>query len=142
MNECNSKYCGCLYYAVSALSRVLTRVADEEFAKTGLQSSSYAFLIMTVNATPGIHPKEIASEMQLTPSTVTRLIEKMEQRGFIERRQAGRSTNVFPTEQAKNLDGEIKAAWQRLHKRYADFIGEEESSKLTDDCMKMYNKIR
>ena len=53
-----SKYCGCLYYSANALSRIMTKMADEEFASAGL-SSSYAFLLMTVNHKPGIQPKEI-----------------------------------------------------------------------------------
>ena len=77
MEKTKSKYCGCLYYSVNALSRVMTKIADEEFGVTGL-SSSYAFLLMTVNEKPGIQPKEISQHMQLTPSTVTRLVEKME----------------------------------------------------------------
>jgi hypothetical protein len=31
-------YCGCLFYSVNALSRIMTRMADEAFATTGLSS--------------------------------------------------------------------------------------------------------
>ncbi|MBK8875932.1 MAG: MarR family transcriptional regulator [Bacteroidetes bacterium] len=82
MKKNPSKYCGCLYYSVNALSRLMTKIADEEFAVTGL-SSSYAFLLMTVNNKPGIQPKEIGEQMQLTASTITRLIAKMEQKKII-----------------------------------------------------------
>ena len=76
-----TKYCTCLYHSANAFARVISKMADEAFAPTGL-STSYAFLLMTVNETPGIQPKIISCHMQLTPSTVTRLIEKMEYRGF------------------------------------------------------------
>ena len=68
-----SPYCNCLYYSANALSRLMTRMADEEFALAGV-SSSYAFLLMTVNGQPGIQPKEISQKRQLTPSTVTRFL--------------------------------------------------------------------
>lgn len=72
-------YCNCLYYSVNALSRKMTKMADEEFAITGL-SSSYAFIMMTVNSKPKIQPNQLAEIMMLMPSTVTRLVEKLELR--------------------------------------------------------------
>jgi DNA-binding MarR family transcriptional regulator len=108
----------------------MTKMADEEFAITGL-SSSYAFLLMTVNSKPGIQPKEISEQMQLTPSTITRLIEKMEQRKMLERKSAGRTTEVYPTDKSLELDKKIKAAWRNLYNRYSELIEEEEAKKLT-----------
>lgn len=131
MEKTPSTYCNCLTYSVNALSRVMTKMADEEFASTGL-SSSHAFLVMTVNKKPGAHPKDIAEELQLTPSTVTRLIEKMESKGILERHQNGRCTEVFPTPAGMKLNVEIKAAWLRLHERYHSIIGSEKAKGLTE----------
>ena len=131
MATAKSKYCGCLYYSSNALSRLMTKMADEEFASVGL-SSSYAFLLMSVNAKPGIQPKELSEQMQLTPSTVTRLIEKMEARGLLERESVGRTTEVYPTKESKKLDAKIKKAWTNLYARYSEIIGEKASQELTD----------
>ena len=105
-------------------------MADEEFAITGL-SSSYAFLLMTVNSKPGIQPKEISEQMQLTASTITRLIEKMEQKKMLERKSLGRTTAVYPTDKSLELDKKIKEAWKNLYNRYSLLIEEEEAKKLT-----------
>lgn len=99
-------------------------MAEEEFAITGL-APSYAFLLMSVNDKPGIHPKELSEQMQLTPSTVTRLIEKMEIRGFVERKARGRITEVHPTAKSQQFDPQIKEAWQNLYKRYSSILGKE-----------------
>ena len=125
-----SPYCNCLYYSANALSRLMTRMADEEFALAGV-SSSYAFLLMTVNGQPGIQPKEISQKMQLTPSTVTRLVEKMEARGLLERESSGRATEVYPTEKSQELQPRIQEAWQNLYRRYANILGEKASQALT-----------
>ncbi|HSZ25661.1 MAG TPA: helix-turn-helix domain-containing protein, partial [Cytophagaceae bacterium] len=101
--KAKSTYCSCLYYSANALSRIMSKMADEEFAITGL-SSSYAFLLMVVNKKPGVQPKMISEELQLTPSTITRLIEKMEQRKFLERKSIGRITEVYPTQKSIELD--------------------------------------
>ena len=140
MEKPNSKYCGCLYYSVNALSRLMTKMADEEFAITGL-STSYAFLLMTVNNKPGIQPKEISEQMQLTPSTITRLIEKMEQKKMLERKSTGRTTEVYPTDKSKKLDKKIKEAWRNLYLRYSELIGEEGAKKLTANIYAVVKKI-
>ena len=125
-----SKYCGCLYYSANALSRIMTKMADEEFASAGL-SSSYAFLLMTVNHKPGIQPKEISEQMQLTPSTVTRLIEKLEYRGLLKRQQSGRATEVFATEEGDKLAPKVKKAWSSLYQRYTGILGKDFGDQLT-----------
>lgn len=140
MEKENSKYCGCLYYSSNALSRLMTKMADEEFGITGL-STSYAFLLMTVNSKPGIQPTEISEQMHLTPSTITRLIEKMEQKNLLERKSSGRITEVYPTEKSLKLDGKIKEAWQNLYNRYSDLIGEPEANGLTNSIYEAIKKI-
>ena len=133
-------YCKCLYYSSGALARIMTKLADETFSVVGL-SSSFAFLLMTVNGKPGIQPKEISEHMLLTQSTVTRLIEKMEYRGFLERKQAGRTTEVYPTKQSLDIDNKIKEAWKNLYTKYTEILGEDESNKLTSDIYGAVNKI-
>lgn len=140
METKNTKYCTCLYHSANAFARVMTKMADEAFAPTGL-STSYAFLLMTVNDTPGIQPKTISCHMQLTPSTVTRLIEKMEYRGMLERKSVGRATEVFPTEKSLALKPDLKKAWQNLYKRYTKILGKETADQLTDDIHKAYLAI-
>jgi len=132
MEKCESKYCGCLYYSANALGRVMTKMAEEEFAVSGI-APSYAFLLMSVNDKPGIQPKEISEHMQLTPSTITRLIEKMESKGYVERKSIGRTTEVYPTAKSIKLDKRIKKAWMNLHKRYTGLLGEKKAQKLTAD---------
>ena len=140
MMKHESKYCSCLYYSANALARIMTKMADEEFAITGL-TSSYAFLIMTVNEKPGIQPKEISQNMQLTPSTVTRLVEKMENKGFVERKYVGRTTEVYPTKSGQSLQAKIKKAWKNLFDRYSDILGKEEAKKLTALAYEASQKI-
>ncbi len=107
----------------------MTKMADECFAITGL-TSSYAFLLMTVNEDPGIQPKQISALMQLTPSTVTRLIEKMEHRGLLTRKSVGRSTEVYPTQASHDLNDKIKEAWTHLRDKYNTILGKKEGDEL------------
>jgi DNA-binding MarR family transcriptional regulator len=135
MSEKQSPYCQCLHYAANALARVITKMAEEEFAVTGL-APSYAFLLMSVNKNPGIYAGELAAIMMLKPSTVSRLIEKLESQGLVKRVTEGRSTLVFPTTSSVALDAIIKQAWMALYNRYVEVLGETQAAELTT---KVYN---
>ncbi|MEM6831937.1 MAG: MarR family transcriptional regulator [Bacteroidota bacterium] len=118
----------------------MTKISDEEFAAVGL-SSSYAFLLMTVNEKPGVQPTEISQQMQLTPSTVTRLIGKMEYRGYLKRESQGRSTEVYSTENGQALQPQLKKIWRGLYDRYSDILGKDVADKLTADIYASSQKL-
>ncbi len=135
-----SLFCGCLYYSASALGRIITKMAEEEFAITGL-SPSYAFLLMIINKKPGVQPTEISEKMMLTPSTVTRLIEKLEYQGYLKRRSEGRATLVEPTDKSLRINDKIQEAWVSLYKRYVSLLGEETAKKLTQEIYEAAVKL-
>ena len=135
-----SPYCQCLHFSANALARNITRLAEEEFAVTGL-APSYAFLVMTVNNKPGITAGELAQIMMLKPSTVTRLVEKMEEKGLLKRMKENRSTLVFPTAQSVVLQDGIKAAWMALYERYVKLLGQNEAAALTTEVFNAATKL-
>ena len=141
MKRKDSKYCMCLYYSSNALARVITKMAEEEFAVTGL-APSYAFLIMSINEEPGICPKELSEIMQLSPSTITRFLEKLEHRGLIKKKSEGKYTKVYPTDCGIELNERIKEAWMSLYNRTTKSAGKEEVEKLAIDIYNMKNKLK
>ncbi|MDX1618848.1 MAG: MarR family transcriptional regulator [Balneolaceae bacterium] len=118
----------------------MTGLAEEEFKRVGL-APTYAYLLMTVNDDPGIRPGEISRELRLSPSTVTRLLDKMEQRGYLRRESAGRAIRVEPTDEGLQLDNRLVAAWQRLRRRYQEELGERYAEVLTEMTYKATNKL-
>lgn len=115
-------------------------MADEEFAVTGL-SPSYAFILMTINKKPGILAGEIARIMQLTPSTITRLIEKLENKKLITRESSGKFSMIYPTKKSLALNDSIQQAWRSLYKRYEKVLGEKESKALTEQVIFANQKL-
>ncbi len=129
MKDKSAKYCGCLYFASSALARNITRLAEQAYAPTGL-APSQAMLLMAVIDQPGINPTQISEIMLLKPSTVTRGVEKLEQAGLVERQSNGKFIEVYPTTEGKALNMKIKAAWTDLYRNYNEKLGEAESMQL------------
>jgi len=119
---------------------MMTKIADEEFKTAGV-STSYAFLLMTVNEKPGIQPMEISQQMMLTPSTVTRLIDKLENKKYLRREYEGKQVKVFPTEKSLVLDKKLRDSWLNLFKKYSDILGEKAGVDLTVDIYKAVEKM-
>lgn len=122
MPKKTSKYCGCLFFSAGALARNLTKVAEEEYKPTSL-SPSHALLLLTISDHQGVQPKELAEEMQLTPSTVTRLLDKLESKKLITREGSGKTVWVTATPKGLLLVPSIKEAWLRLFNRYSEVTG-------------------
>jgi DNA-binding MarR family transcriptional regulator len=86
---------------------------------------------MTVNKQPGITAGEIAEVMQLQPSTVTRLVDRLEDEGFLTRQTDGKFIRMLPTAKATRVDAGLRLAWQNLYRRYTALLGEQPSRDLT-----------
>ncbi len=120
----------CLYFTANALSRVIARMAEEEFKITGL-SPSHAFLMMIVNDHPGIGQKELGEQLHLAPSTVTRFIDSLVYRGYLIRKSKGKVSKIHSTNKGKQLKKPIDAAWKSLYHRYSKILGMKEGDQLT-----------
>lgn len=130
MSDINESLSSCLYFSSNKLARVIGKMADEEFSITGL-SPTHAFLISIVNEHHGIGQKEIGEVLHMTPSTITRFIDKLENKGLVNRQNDGKNTAIYLTEKGILLQIDINKAWQNLHNRYSELLSEEEKKDLT-----------
>ena len=131
MAESPNPYCKCLFFSANALARTLTRQAEDAFARTGV-APSLAFVLMTVRRHPGIQPSEVAKVMMLSPSTLTRLVEKLEGKGLLRREAKGKAIHIHLTEQGEALGPVLLEAWQHTYQGYAAVLGADTAKALTD----------
>ncbi|MDF2958901.1 MAG: transcriptional regulator, MarR family protein [Paenibacillus sp.] len=130
----------CLYFTANRLSRIITKMAEDEFAVSGL-SPTYAFLLMAVYEKEGISQKELGEILHLQPSTVTRLIEKLAVKGLIYNRVEGRLSLIYTTDKGKALEDVINRCWTNLRSRYAAILGEKEGDDLTLHLYKVSDQL-
>ena len=136
MKEMNEKkqcpiMCSCLYFTSNKLNRILNKMAEEEFIKTGL-SPSHALTLMNINRQAGLSQKELSEIMNIKPSTTTRFIDKLEGRRLVERKLKGKLSYLYPTDKGIDLQNEIDKCWESLNQRYSKILGCEEGVKLTE----------
>lgn len=140
MKTSGSKYAQCLYFTSQALARKVEKLATEVWQKVDL-SPSHAYLLMAVLEEPGLQPGTLASHLQLQPSTITRLIEKLESKKLVIRTTEGKITNVYPTPKSRDLQPKLKQCLAQFYQHYSHVLGKEESSKLVTDMAKIADKL-
>ncbi len=120
----------------------MSRLAEEAFARTGW-SPSHAFVMITVNRfDKGVIPSQIAKELHLTPSTVTRLLDKLEQKAMVMRETDGKNSLVKPTKNSLALNDELLTSWNLLLENYKQLLGKDFSEKLADQLYDASEKIK
>jgi len=130
----------CLFFSSCKLARVLGKTAEEEFKITGL-SPSHAFLLHIVNISSGLQQKQIGEALHMTPSTITRFIEKLENKGLVSRKSEGKNVYIFKTEKGLLLQPEIEKSWTHVHELYSDILTLEESEQFISTANKIIAKL-
>ncbi len=140
MKTSESKFCQCLYFTANSLARKVEKLAQESWSKVDLPPS-HAYLLMLVIEEPGIQPSGLADQLQLQPSTITRLIEKLEDRKLLVRTTEGKVTNVYPSPKGKELLPKLKECLNEFYTAYSATLGKEESARLVQNMSKMADKL-
>jgi DNA-binding MarR family transcriptional regulator len=118
-----------LYYTTTAFSREISGIAEIAFADLGLTPSD-AYLIMCVNEKPNIQPTEISEKILLAPSTITRMIEKLEKRNIVTRATEGKYTFVAPTAKGKDIYTSVIQKWDEVGALFAQKLGDSTVTSL------------
>jgi DNA-binding MarR family transcriptional regulator len=129
-----------MYFVTNALARKIEKLAIASWKMVNL-SPSHAYLLMLVLEKPGIQPGLLSKELSLTASTVSRLLEKLEEKKLIARVITGRMTHIFPTPRAKELRQRLKNSLTQFYENYSGILGKEESAKLVLNMSRVADKL-
>jgi len=140
MKVSESQYCQCMYFVSNAFARKMSKLAEEAWKPVDL-SPSHAYLLMLAIKQPGIQPSEIVDQLQLTPSTITRLIEKLEDKKVVIRTTEGKITYVFATPKGQQMLPEMEVCLTNFHSRYSKLLGSQESESLIQNMLKLADRI-
>ncbi|WP_312279332.1 MarR family winged helix-turn-helix transcriptional regulator [Oscillibacter sp.] len=139
-SQMNCRLNGCLFFSTTKLARALGKLADEAFFKTGL-SPSHAMLLYMINLKGKIQQKDVGELFHLTPSTITRLIDKLERRGYVKKQSEGKNVCLLSTPEGQAQQREIVDAWNLLHKNYQNILTKEELLQLLEINKKLLEKL-
>jgi DNA-binding MarR family transcriptional regulator len=140
MKASEGKYGKCIYFSSNALARKIEKLAQESWKPVDL-SPSHAYLLMLAIEQPGIQPTALVEQLLLTPSTITRLIEKLEEKKLVLRTNEGKTTSVYPTQKGKQLLPQLQGCVDNFYKTYSAIIGKDDSSRLVQNMNKVIDKL-
>jgi MarR family transcriptional regulator, organic hydroperoxide resistance regulator len=77
----------------------------------------------------GLTHTELAERLQNTPATITKMLQRMEKAGFVQRRPDAndqRVSRVYLTEAGRAIQSQVQAIWDTMEaETFAGFTGEE-----------------
>ena len=118
---------------ISITYRCAMRFREKELADTGLAGCQTPYLTALCRR-PGITQEELARELSVNKSSVTRQLCALEEKGYVRREgdpRDKRSLLVFPTQQTLDMMGRIFACYSAWNEYLTQDFTEEEKAELS-----------
>ena len=135
---------GCTNLKLRQLARRVARLYDEDQRCLGLKGTQYSLLSYVVKLGP-IRPGELAGQMGLDPSTLTRNLASLVSGGWvtIEPGVDARSRSVVATDAGHELRTQAQRAWKRSQLALNARLGDERVMRLhelLDECIALLDE--
>jgi DNA-binding MarR family transcriptional regulator len=130
---------GCTNFKTRQLSRLLSRHYDAELAKAGIKTTQYSLLTHVLRLGP-ITPGDLAREMGLDASTLTRNMQPMVASGWVlqDPGSDARSRSISITADGRDKQGEAQQHWKVAQRSINAILGVARVNalhQLLDDCL-------
>ena len=129
MNNCNkgeAEVKGCLYFTISKLFRIVNKIAEEAFNKMDICPTHGFLMVLLQEDEEGLSVNKISETLTIAPSTVTRFVDKLVSKGYVERIKTGKQSFTRMTKEGKNIMPEVYAWWGEIFKKVESMAGDKE----------------
>lgn len=113
-----------MHSAINKLSRQISKHFDSYFIEFNL-ATSYVELLMIVQENETVSQKEIAETLDLAPSTITRFINKLDKKGFIEKKRSGKTMMVSLSRGKAEAVRELRNIYNSAESDLQKILGEK-----------------
>ena len=124
-------------FLISDVSRLLRRVYDRRVEPLGLTRSQWRVLVH-VYRREGISQTALAQVLEIEKPTLGRLVDRLEQKGWVERRiedRDQRARRLVITEQARPLIDQMEELAEAVHADALDGVADDETDRLHDTLL-------
>ena len=131
-------------FTLAELYRLLRVYADKEASRFGITRAQWAVLAK-VERTEGLKQSELAEQMEMQPITLTRLIDKLCDNGWIERRgdeNDRRVNRLYLRKAARPLLGKLAGLRSELTATALDGINPTDAHRLLDQLDLIKENVR
>jgi DNA-binding MarR family transcriptional regulator len=121
----------CLFFTANELSRRMDKMAEKAFENIELTPiQGLTLLLIAVNGND--RPTDLANEMAMNPSSITRFTDVLVKKGYVRRIREGRTSVLELTEKGKDSIVIVNNAWENIYEQYEALLGEDFSKELND----------
>ena len=115
---------GCTNLKLRQLTRLVTQYYDSEVSKAGLKTTQYSLLVYVEKLGP-IRPVDLAANIKMTPSTLTRNLKPLVDAGWITLLPGkdARSRLVAITDAGSAKRTEAKRKWRKAQDGIVELLG-------------------
>jgi len=134
----------CLYFNVNALTRLVNKKWTDAFEVFDL-SPAHGYMLRVVLSKPGITQKELATELRLEKSTITRFVDALQKKELVVRKAGGvdgREQNIHPTGKAKKIHASLDEMGESLYQTMLSTIGKEQLTTLVRQLRETAKKVK
>jgi len=130
---------GCSSFKLRQLSRRVSQHFDRVVGAAGLKTTQYSLLTHVLQLEP-VRPGDLAADMEMDASTLTRNLQPLIAQGWVEVGPGddGRSRFVTLTEAGRAKRAEAQREWKRAQLAFNDHLGEERVVRLhalIEECL-------
>lgn len=90
-------------------------------------------LLLAVWSEPGLRQAALAARLEVEPPTVTRMVQRLERSGLVERRRDphdARLLRIHPTPRSRLLEATVRRAWSDVDALLLEALGEGDAERL------------
>jgi DNA-binding MarR family transcriptional regulator len=122
----------CIAMRVRLLNRLVTKIYDKHLRPYGLRTAQQTILV-AISLMQSPTPTQIERRLTLEKSTVSRNVERMQRRGWVEfvSSEDGRSHRLTLTAKGAELLAETTGAWQAAQKKVVSLLGKRGVTALS-----------
>lgn len=130
---------GCTNLKLRQLTRQVSRLYDAEVIASGLKTTQYSLLSHVVALGP-VRPSDLAAQMRIEPSTLTRNLQPLIAAGLVEQGpgENARSRLVVATAAGREKRTEARKAWKHAQLSLNETLGTARVVRLhalIDECL-------
>ena len=128
----------CLIVRMRMLNRIVTNIYDDELRPLGLKASQLNVLVAAALRGP-VRPAEVCEQLHIDPSTLSRNIERMRAKGWLEvvPEEDARAQPIQPTASGRRLLEQAQPAWEQAQESVRKLLGDDVSDAVHDSVARL-----
>lgn len=129
----------CVAVRMRLINRVVTSSYDDALRPLGIKANQMTILVF-ITKCGYVTQKDIQDALHMEKSTVSRTVERMRKKGWIESSVDGKNQRLVVTSSGRTILEESFPLWQKAQDKVYEFFGKERIDNIMDIANLIWSK--